>query len=256
MYGWRARIGLILAHSNTVMEPSFNRIKPNGVSIHAARIRMKDVDEPFMAMKDGLMGAVEDVAHLDASSYAYACTAATFVGGLDHDRETVRQIREATGRPAVTAAMAVQQALRVIGAKRLAVATPYSTELTADLGRFLESTGFEVASLVNYKRTQIEAKPPYTEGAASHPGLEMPGFAYKIGREAFRAADGKVDALLISAAGIRSLDVVQALETDLGVPVVTSSQAIIWAALHAAGVRERIPGHGRLLSQYDWSEDL
>ena len=40
MYGWRARIGLIIAHSNTTMEPEFSRVAPEGVSVHAARVKV------------------------------------------------------------------------------------------------------------------------------------------------------------------------------------------------------------------------
>jgi len=40
MYGWRARIALILAHSNTVMEPEFGRLAPEGVSVHTSRVRI------------------------------------------------------------------------------------------------------------------------------------------------------------------------------------------------------------------------
>jgi maleate isomerase len=38
MYGWRARIGLLIPSPNTTMEPEFNQVVPEGVSVHAERM--------------------------------------------------------------------------------------------------------------------------------------------------------------------------------------------------------------------------
>ncbi len=38
MYGSRARIGLIIPSINVTMEPEFNVMKPDGVSVHATRL--------------------------------------------------------------------------------------------------------------------------------------------------------------------------------------------------------------------------
>jgi maleate cis-trans isomerase len=46
------------------------------------------------------------------------------------------------------------------------------------------------------------------------------------------------------------MHVIQALETDLEVPVVTSDQATLWKLLRFAGVKEKIAGYGRLLYEF------
>ncbi len=43
-----------------------------------------------------------------------------------------------------------------------------------------------------------------------------------------------------------SVGAIQPLEQDLGVPVVTSMQAMAWAGLKLAGVKAEITGCGRL----------
>ena len=40
-----------------------------------------------------------------------------------------------------------------------------------------------------------------------------------------------------------------ALESELGKPVITSTQATLWQLLRSAGIRTRIEGYGQLLSQ-------
>jgi maleate cis-trans isomerase len=42
---------------------------------------------------------------------------------------------------------------------------------------------------------------------------------------------------------------IEALEADLGIPVVTSNQASLWAALRAAGIQARLEGYGRLMRE-------
>ena len=43
MYGWRGRIGLMVPTGNSVMEPEFQRLAPDGVTTHANRVELKDV---------------------------------------------------------------------------------------------------------------------------------------------------------------------------------------------------------------------
>ncbi len=48
----------------------------------------------------------------------------------------------------------------------------------------------------------------------------------------------------------RSHTVIARLENELGVPVITSTQALLWHALRLAGIDDPIEGYGRLLERY------
>jgi len=52
---------------------------------------------------------------------------------------------------------------------------------------------------------------------------------------------------VISCTNLRTVAVLEALEQDLGKPVISAIQASFWDGLRLAGVRERIPHYGRLL---------
>jgi maleate cis-trans isomerase len=54
---------------------------------------------------------------------------------------------------------------------------------------------------------------------------------------------------LLSGTGLPTAAVLETLERDLGVPVISSNQACLWRALRLAGVREPVPGFGRLLRE-------
>jgi len=53
MYGKDGRVGLVVPSSNTTNEPEFARALPDGVSLHASRMRLADVDaESLSAMAE------------------------------------------------------------------------------------------------------------------------------------------------------------------------------------------------------------
>ena len=56
-------------------------------------------------------------------------------------------------------------------------------------------------------------------------------------------------AVLIGGNGFRAVGVIEALETDLGRPVLTANQMLLWAALAAAGANPAtVQGYGRIFS--------
>ena len=60
----------------------------------------------------------------------------------------------------------------------------------------------------------------------------------------------EADAIFISCTNLRTFEIIEGLEEDLGVPVVTSNQASLWLALRQMDVMEKIPELGRLFTEY------
>ena len=56
------------------------------------------------------------------------------------------------------------------------------------------------------------------------------------------------DAVFICCGALRTLDIVGALEDDVGKPAVVSNQAMMWDCLRLAGIEDVIPGYGSLLA--------
>ena len=80
-----------------------------------------------------------------------------------------------------------------------------------------------------------------------------PGEVYRLARRAWVPGS---DGLLATCLALRAHLVVDELERDLGVPVITSAQATLWAGLRMAGVMTAISGHGSLLERTGsgWAE--
>ncbi len=167
-----------------------------------------------------------------------AGTAAAFFRGLGHDLDLIRRITAATKIQATTTLTAVVDALRALGVRRPAVATPYIPEMDAKLVEVLQQSGFETAGI---------------KGLGLRRSIDMgdlgPEAAYRLGREALRAG-GSPDGILISCGNFRTFEIIRELETDSGLPVVTSNQAGLWRALRLAGIQDRVSGLGRLLEEY------
>jgi len=248
MYGWRARLALIIAHSNTVVEPEFNRLVPEGVSVHTARVRIGAISVAGNIIGDDEMRhAISSLCDINAKVFAYPCTAANIAAGIDGDLAQARLITSMSGTPAVTASAALVEALAALDAKRIVVATPYPPDLNDSSSAFWESIGVEVLRIsgvdLGGERRPLE---PLSSKPVSHVGLQPPYVAYNLARSAY---DPRADAIVISGAGMRTAEIAGQFERDFGIPLITSSLACIWASLQAAGVREPIAGHGRLLEQ-------
>jgi maleate isomerase len=74
---------------------------------------------------------------------------------------------------------------------------------------------------------------------------ETPERAYRLGRAVDR---GNVQAVFLSGLSMPTVSILETLEHDLDKPAISAASAMMWQALRLAGVRQRIPGYGRLLA--------
>ena len=73
------------------------------------------------------------------------------------------------------------------------------------------------------------------------------GSVYQIVTTAYARA-GNVDGVWLPGAALPTVAVLDALEHELKVPIVSSKQAMVWAALRQANIVDRIAGYGRLFT--------
>lgn len=210
---------------------------PDGVTTVCARYFIERVTrENLEQMMEQVDRAAREVASARVDVIAQCGTPGVFVHGFGYDRTVIDRIESATGIPATTMATSVVEALRRLGVRRVTVGTAYTDDLNELLRAFLEASGLEVCGVLGLglvRNVDIGDRPPEV--------------AYRLGRRIF-AQTPDAEALFISCGGLRTFEVIEPLEEDLGVPVTTSSQATFWNALRMSGVRAQVHGFGRLLT--------
>lgn len=236
MYGARGRIGLMVPTGNTTMEPELNRMLPDGVSLHANRIYLENVTPlALRRMEAEAVASANGLVACGVGVIAFGCTSGSFVGGAGYDEGLIRLIEDATGIAATTTTSAVLRALQVLGAGRIAMATPY-TDAVNDLEKtFLESQGVEVVRMAG-------------GGLIETPEIQNCDPAVSLERA--RAVDhDRADAVFISCTGFRTIENLAQLEDALGKPVISANQCTLADCLRILGVQAVQPGFGSLFER-------
>lgn len=227
--------GLVVPH-DMALDRELWRWAPEGVSLLFTRtpftplpvnVEMAEVVSDLAMIEHG----VRDLQAVAPSAYAYGCTSGSFVHGVLGEREIVAAMRQAGAPVAVTTSGALVAALAQLGARRVAVATPYDATITARLVAFLQAANIEVTGSADLGLTGDVWKVPY---AAT---TEL----------VHRADSPEAEAVVISCTNLATYDVIASLELELGKPVVSANQATMWALLAALGKSAVGPGQ-RLLA--------
>lgn len=227
------KLGLIVPSWNTVMEYESQRMAGDGTSVHSMRIsHTADTEENILWMGTQVPAAAKLLAHAKVDVVCYGCTGGGFIKGPGYDQEICNEIRATTGIPGTTTVVGVTEALRVFGATRVCVASPYEPWLNEKLRVFLEKSGFEVLAIQGLG-TQAHSTITPEQVEALVVGVDRPD----------------AQAIFISCTNFRTLEIIESLEKKLGKPVVTSNSASMWKMLRIIGDSRAVPGAGRLFRE-------
>jgi maleate isomerase len=239
MTGWRARLGFLVPPGNPTVEPEMVELAPSGVSVHFTRLNAsgpagthEGQEERNRAQLASVDEAVQLLAMAHPRVIALAHTATSYTLGREAEADLVHRQEAATDARFITAFGSVLAAFQHLGVRRVAYATPYSADLTEKGRAHLVLHGFEVVSVARLEGVRNI----YAETAAR---------AYAVGRQADRP---EAETVFLSGTGMPTLAMLQALEDDLGKPVLSAASAMMWHALRVAGVRCSRPGYGRLFA--------
>jgi maleate cis-trans isomerase len=154
--------------------------------------------------------------------------------GKGFETKLLGQLQELTGAPCTTSIVAAMDAFGDLSATRLAVVDPYPADLNAKMAAYLKDWGFEVAALVSLGTT-------FTESS-----IASVGDIYKAAKRAIKEAKDP-QAIFIPCANFPVLDVIEEIETDFGLPVISNITSQLYVAFKTIGMREKISGYGKLM---------
>ncbi|MFL9945823.1 aspartate/glutamate racemase family protein [Paraburkholderia agricolaris] len=233
-YGEALRIGLIALSTDVAIERDFHRMAPgDDVAVFTTRMKLRtpNSEETFRELEHDLPNLAELILPTSrVDVVVFGCTAASMLIGTDAIERAVQRGR--AGIPVTNPAIASISALRAIGARKIAMLTPYTPSVTDSATAFIGSHGFDIVS-------------------AACLGFDLDDTHARIGEaelyESALALDWKAaDAIFISCTAIRSLNIIERLEQATGKIVVTSNQAAFWHATRMGGASADVRGFGRL----------
>jgi maleate isomerase len=231
------RFGLLTPSSNTTQEPEMMAALPPSVSLHTGRVAYRDItpEEQDRCVLE-LESESRKLGDAEVDVIVFAATAPTLAKGKGYDRELIKRMEDASGRPATTAATAFVDALNLLGAKKIAIGQPWSRTMEKPMVAFMEASGFTVV---------------HSEVAGIVSGVELgrvgPDKAYELCRKTDRP---DAEAIIMPGGNWGCMSVVQRLEDELGKPVIVNNAVSLWAGLRVIKSGVSIPGYGRLLRDH------
>jgi maleate isomerase len=242
--GPRAVFGVVVPSTNTVVEHDYWRSGVRGVAYRAGSMHIADPtmagDAGFEALlvqiRASIDDAVRDVLTAEPDRMVMGMSAETFWGGVEGNAAFERRMRDRTGLPVTTGASACRAALRELGVRRISVFSPYQPVADREVGRFFAEAGFDVVDITGLRC------PTATDIARVD--------ADRI-RDVVAEIDGPdVEAVVQVGTNLSFVAQADALEAELGKPVVAINAATLWHALREHGIEDRVEGSGSLLRDH------
>jgi maleate isomerase len=168
---------------------------------------------------------------LSFDAIGFGCTSASTVIGSENVARAVQSV--CPGAKVTNPLAAIIAAAQSLGAKRLGFVTPYVPEVSAKMRQKLEEAGFKIAGFGSFEEGNDRVVARITEASILH-AIEAV------------AATAPCDAVVVSCTNLRCLDVIGQAEKKIGVPVISSNQALAWHMLRLAGIGDTSAEFGRL----------
>lgn len=231
--GSKATLGLVVLQADETLEQDFRRLFPDrDIAIYVSRIASGDElsADSIAAMEAELPRSARllpRAAQFDA--VAYGCTSGTTLIGAE---AVARMLLQGVDTPMVTDPLtAALAAMRALGVKRPGLVTPYVESIAAPVRDAFKAAGFAVGEVLTFGE-EVEAR--------------VARIAPESIKAAARAAAKGADAVFLSCTNLRTLDVIDALEAELGIPVLSSNQVLAWHMAQATAAPLAGDAPGRL----------
>jgi maleate isomerase len=241
------RVGLIVPSSNTTMEteiPAMLGSRNNlneAFTFHSSRMRMMHVTKEELAKMDSESDrcAVE-LSDARCDVIAYACLVAIMSQGSGYhclSESRLGRIAKENGgtSPVISSAGALVEGIKTLGAKKVAIITPYMKPLTKMVVDYIENSEIEVTDSIS-----LEVADNLAVGRLNPLNLV----------EIVKRLDtSRADAVVLSACvQMPSLPAIQIVEDSLGLPVLSAATSTVYQILRSLNLEPAVPNAGKLLS--------
>ncbi|MFC1872977.1 hypothetical protein ACFLYV_04630 [Chloroflexota bacterium] len=255
--GWRAFVGFISVPNLALSTLEFMKIAPEGFATaeqHTYATK-NGVPTVFDYSVEGIQEAATQVEQcamilkaIGVDLIAQSGTPFTFLreGGLENSKRVQEKIENSTGLPAVFMGLALPSVLNKLGHKSVAMScTYYSEAWRQGFTRSIEESGIKVLGNENFVTLGMY---PNHEAVKMQPTRRFPLSVVYRSAKTVANQHPEADCIVIAGGGVCTMDIIEALENDLGKPVISTSAALYYEIFQRLGVFEQIIGRGSLLA--------
>jgi len=227
----RALIGVMTPAMNTVVQPELELLRPDGVTNQMQRFRLGGSN-----ISDDLLDEAEKLMDCNPVALAVGLTTDAGPGGVEKLDARCAELAAQIGIPVCNASIATQKSLQTMGAKRIAVLTPFNAEVDQIVKTNIEQGGFEVVAI---KGTQAPSLPEICET----PVQQIREVVSELGKS-------NCDAIAQVGTALPVVDLIEEFEQETGKAIVACNAAVYWQSLRAAGIQDAVQGYGHLLREH------
>lgn len=232
-YGRVGTIGIGTPQANPTVEAEMRILLPPQVAMVTVRLTSTS-SEPLTRLRDYFERLPDTLAGYDTlrpDAFGFACTGSSYLVELDDQESLVRAIEHRFGYQIITAAAAIRWQLQRLGARRIALASPYPHALAEAATAYWQAAGFIIVQIRRVETGCGDTRSIYTLGSADA----------QVAAEALRELD--VDAVLLSGTGMPSLPLIA--EAGDGPPLLSSNLCLAARLCAAIGIAAPNPAAWR-----------
>jgi len=227
----RALIGVMTPAMNTVVQPELELLRPDGVTNQMQRFRLGGEKG-----SDDLFDEAEKLMDCKPVVLAVGLTTDAGPGGVEKLDARCAELAAHIGLPVCNASIATQKGLHALGAKRIAVLTPFNAEIDQVVKANIELGGFDVVAI---KGTEAPSLPEICETPLQ-----------QIRDVINELANSNCDAIAQIGTALPVVGLLDELEQQTGKTIVACKAAVYWQSLRAADITDTVPGYGKLLCEH------
>lgn len=219
----RPTVGLIVLTTDLTCERDFSMLsKANNLEFdqYVNRIRFVNpmTQQNLTSMLSDLTAVAADILpSCPLDTVVFCCTSASALIGDQAIKNAIWQSKPKT--KVITTASASVDSLLAKGYKKISLLTPYSKSVSQGVAKYFNDHGVDVVSL-----TFMDIKDDRDVARLS---------VASITAAAKAAVDPTAEALFISCTAMRVVEIKQALEKELGIPIFSSNYSTFWQTMKA-----------------------
>jgi maleate isomerase len=237
-YGSKGRVGVGTPQANPTVEPEFAACLPPGVSLLVTRLFSKcfEPKDRWVEYYERLDQTLDSFDTLKPDAFAFACTAASYVVGIERETREMAALSAKRGYPVITGGQAIIAALKKLGLKKIVIGAPYPAWVIDSCKAYYQAAGFDILGATRIVTASADTRSIYElsgdDAIAALKGMDTKG----------------ADAVLFTGSGMPSLRAIIEGQKLKGLPVLSTNLCMSWALCDRLGLANRGKGDHVLIN--------